>query len=748
MKAKSCLLSVAIVSVLATAALPVAAANRTANRAGDAPVDAGVAAIARAKALLAGPAAQRVHRAGGDGFVAEAANVLIDADGTEHVRFQRTFQGDLPVIGGDFVLHSRNGVLEGVSQTLPSAARPGIVPRVSRHDAIIEAVADFGIALGDLPQAQLVVYALGATPVLAHEVVLKGVRADQTPSEMHYFVDAESGKLLDKWDGIQTARPGRDADGCSAPVAAVGTGHSLTEGTVALDTVKCGDSYQLKDLTRGGGYTTNMGLRQSGMGAIYTDADNEWGNGGLDSSATVAADAHYGVSATWDYYQDVHGRNGIANNGAGAISRVHYGRNYGNAFWNDSCFCMTFGDGDNGVSVLPLVALDIAGHEMSHGVTGRSARLVYRGESGGLNEATSDIFGTMVEWQVDNASDPGDYMIGEKLYVGNDGTMALRYMFKPSLDGLSPDCYSPSLGQMDVHYSSGVANHFYYLLAEGAVVPDGFGEGGVGLAKGDMVCNGNTTLAGIGRHRRAGGGQPLDRQPDLSAATDRVRRLVPPRPDRGPYRLPVPGRVVLQDAPQGQGRAGAGGLGDRCRRQAGIPGSGARGGRVDRCLARAAGRPERPRARHPAASHLRRRQGAVRGDRVLVPDQPAPALCGPRLPQPHRQGPHPRPGPGEAGLLGGLRPGPGRGRGRRRRGPPAGSPLHRQVEAVVPLGGRLCGRQPRRAPHDGPGDCQRDGEPRHGAEHLDRHPQRLQHDAHLLVTRRHSACEGPLCGVD
>src|SRR5690606_16433350 len=129
------------------------------------------------------------------------------------------------------------------------------------------------------------------------------------------------------------------------------------------------------------------------------------------------------------------GRHGIANDGLGAVSRVHYGRNYANAFWRDSCFCMTFGDGDNGVSILPLVALDVAAHEMSHGVTSRTAGLVYSGESGGLNEATSDIFGTLVEFYVGDDENPGDYLLAENIYPNNPGDIALRYMFKPSLDG-------------------------------------------------------------------------------------------------------------------------------------------------------------------------------------------------------------------------------------------------------------------------------------------------------------------------
>jgi Zn-dependent metalloprotease len=485
MKVQSCLLSAAILSALAVSAPASAARARDGS-------------VARAHALLASRAvAKQTAQATADQFIAGPA--MVDADGTEHVRFSRLYQG-LPMIGGDLVLHSRNGQLAGVSQTLATSQRPGVVPALSNGRAIVAAGAEFGADFTEAPNARLVVYARGVQPVLAYEVVLSGMRADQTPREMHYFVDADSGAILGRWDGVQTAKPGRDGDGCADPVVATGTGHSLTEGTVALDTSRCGSSYQLKDLTRGGGSTTNMGLRQNGMGSIYVDADNTWGNGALNDSATVAADAHYGVSATWDYYLDLHGRHGIADDGVGAISRVHYGRNYANAFWSDACFCMTFGDGDNGVSINPLVALDIAGHEMSHGITSRSAGLIYDGESGGLNEATSDIFGTMVEYHVGNPNDPGDYMIGEKIYANNPGALALRYMFKPSLDGLSPDCYAPDLGDLDVHYSSGVANHFYYLLAEGAVVPDGFGVGtGFELTPGALVCNGNTAITGIGR---------------------------------------------------------------------------------------------------------------------------------------------------------------------------------------------------------------------------------------------------------
>jgi Zn-dependent metalloprotease len=237
-----------------------------------------------------------------------------------------------------------------------------------------------------------------------------------------------------------------------------------------------------------------MRNRTSG-GAIFTDTNNVWGNGTLSDVQTVGVDAQYGTAVTWDYFKLVHGRNGIANDGRGAYNRVHYSRGYNNAFWSDSCFCMTYGDGD-GVNFNPFDSLDVAGHEMSHGVTSRTANLVYSGESGGLNEATSDIFGTMVEYYAANANDAPDYNIGERLY--KSGTRSLRYMYSPNLDGSSADCWYSGVGSIDVHYSSGIANHFYYLLAEGTD-PAGLPHSPTCVSGNTKKATGAAFLTGIGR---------------------------------------------------------------------------------------------------------------------------------------------------------------------------------------------------------------------------------------------------------
>ena len=488
MKAQMSLLSLAIASGLALAAIPAEAAGNLKS-----------AAISRANVLLGANGTGIVRGARGDVFAAQDA--IVDTDGTEHVRFQRSYRG-LPVVGGDFVMHSRNGQLRNVSQSLKSAARPNLVAQFGSDEAIVEAGARFGSTFVGAPTSRMVVYARGTSPVLAHEVVFNGIKADQTPTEMHYFVDARSGRILDQWDTVHTARPGPGGSSCASPTAAVGSGNSLTEGTVVLNTIKCGTTYQMVDSTRGGGKTHNMSLKTSGLGAVFTGTTNIWGNFLVSNAQTVAADAHYGVATTWDYYKNVHGRLGIANDGVGALTRVHYGRNYQNAFWSDGCFCMTFGDGDNGATILPLVAVDIAGHEMSHGVTSRTSNLIYSGESGSLNEATSDIFGTMVEYYANNANDPADYVLGEELFPNNANlSQAIRYMFKPTLDNYSQDCYDPATTPtFEVHGGSGIANSFFYLLAEGAVVPAGFGAGSwANLSASSLVCNGNTSLAGIGR---------------------------------------------------------------------------------------------------------------------------------------------------------------------------------------------------------------------------------------------------------
>jgi len=436
-------------------------------------------AVQRALAHLGGVAFQKAHGTGRDGFMAR--DLVVDADGTEHVRFDRTFAG-LRVIGGDLVVHSRgDGSFRGISQTLRDLIQIDLKPVVLAKAAQSEALAQFGARNGAVQSAELVVYAREGKPQLAWDVRVNGVRDDGTPSEAHLIVAAADKALLDRWDDIQT-------------IDDVGTGKTLYSGNVSLHDQLSGSTYTLKDSTRGNHYVVSMNNGTT-TETTYTATDNIWGNNAESSSETVAADAAYGQNMTWDYYLNTFGRNGIANDGNGARSRVHYSSNYDNAYWSDSCFCMTYGDGS---TLNPLVSLDVAGHEMTHGVTSRTANLTYSRESGGLNEATSDIMGTMVEYYANNTSDTPDYLIGEELYT--TAGKALRYMYQPSKDGASADCWYTGLKRLDVHYSSGPANHFYFLLAEGTTAGSPSKTCKSGNTK---TATGAGTLVGIGRDKAA-----------------------------------------------------------------------------------------------------------------------------------------------------------------------------------------------------------------------------------------------------
>ncbi|MFI1001543.1 M4 family metallopeptidase [Streptomyces galbus] len=411
-------------------------------------------------------------------------DVVKDADGTVHTRYERTYAG-LPVLGGDLVVDTAKsgdtrGVVKATRATIEVASLTPAVPADQARKQALRLAADAGADTADAGRApRKVIWAANGTPVLAYETVVGGLQEDGTPNELHVVTDAATGKKLYAYQGIET-----------------GTGNTMYSGTVTLGTSQSGSTYTLTDTARGNHKTYNLNRGTSGTGTLFSGPDDVWGNGSASNAETAGADAHYGAALTWDYYKNVHGRSGIRGDGVGAYSRVHYGNNYVNAFWSDSCFCMTYGDGSG--NTRPLTAIDVAGHEMTHGVTSNTAGLNYSGESGGLNEATSDIFGTSVEFYANNASDVGDYLIGEKIDINGNGT-PLRYMDKPSKDGASKDSWYSGIGSVDVHYSSGPANHFFYLLSEGSgakvingvsynsPTADGLPVTGIGRAKAEKI---------------------------------------------------------------------------------------------------------------------------------------------------------------------------------------------------------------------------------------------------------------------
>ncbi|HON44956.1 MAG TPA: M4 family metallopeptidase [Planctomycetota bacterium] len=163
-------------------------------------------------------------------------------------------------------------------------------------------------------------------------------------------------------------------------------------------------------------------------------------------------DAHYFGNVVFNMYKEWYNTAPLTFK---LVMRVHYSKNYENAFWNGSS--MTFGDGKD--RFFPLVCLDVAAHEVSHGFTSQNSGLIYSNQSGGINEAFSDIAGEAAEYYMTGTN---DWQIGAHIFKS---TGALRYMDDPTKDGKSIGSANDFTSGMNVHYSSGVYNKAFYVLA-------------------------------------------------------------------------------------------------------------------------------------------------------------------------------------------------------------------------------------------------------------------------------------------
>jgi Zn-dependent metalloprotease len=208
--------------------------------------------------------------------------------------------------------------------------------------------------------------------------------------------------------------------------------------------------------------TVNLGHATSGSAAfVFTDPGgdcyndyNTTGTPTINGAYTPLNDAHYFGRVVYDMYNTWLGVPPLTFQ---LTMRVHYATNYENAFWDGSS--MTFGDGYT--RFYPLVSLDVSAHEVSHGFTEQQSGLVYSGQSGGINEAFSDIAGEAAEFYMRGSN---DWLVGADIF--KDPTGALRYMCNPTQDGSSIDDAGDYYSGLDVHYSSGVYNKAFCLLAQ------------------------------------------------------------------------------------------------------------------------------------------------------------------------------------------------------------------------------------------------------------------------------------------
>lgn len=211
--------------------------------------------------------------------------------------------------------------------------------------------------------------------------------------------------------------------------------------------------------------------------------------GESDVGDPAADEAYDGLGATFALFDQVYDWNSIDDRGLPLQATVHYGEEYDNAFWDGTR--MVFGDGDGEIFRRFTVSLDVIGHELTHGITQYTSDLVYRGQSGALNESLSDVFGSLVEQhQRGQTVDQASWLIGAGLFTDAVEGVALRSMKAPGTafddDLLGKD---PQPAHMDeyvhtsdddggVHINSGIPNRAFQLAASaiGGTAWTGAGE--------------------------------------------------------------------------------------------------------------------------------------------------------------------------------------------------------------------------------------------------------------------------------
>jgi Zn-dependent metalloprotease len=431
--------------------------------------------------------------------------------GTQVARVAHTFKG-VPIFGSESVVvldaagriqsESSSERRAGLGRNTAGAAAEGpapgsdfsVTPAISSKQAIDAALGALGANARHVapPSAELIIYPMLRTERTAEardkpefelnaldvqEVVDRYELAYLVHTRMHVddmpvyhdtVVSARDGAIIDQWNMLQTV---------------VGVGKSQYNGEVPINTTLADGKYKMIDDTRGtGGMFGAMAITNANHGTtagnVYVNDSNTWGDGknyiarGSTTDAngqTAAVNAMWGLMNTYDTLKNIFGWQSLDGHNTATYIAAHVNTAYDNAYYSDTCRCMFIGDGS---SFFSLGSIDVIGHEMGHGVTAATSNLTYSGESGGLNESASDINGEVVEAYA-RAGGKGetipaagnDWVLGKE--ISKSGT-PLRWMYKPSKDGSSPDAWSSSLRRIDVHYSSGPNNRMFYFLSQGS----------------------------------------------------------------------------------------------------------------------------------------------------------------------------------------------------------------------------------------------------------------------------------------
>lgn len=368
--------------------------------------------------------------------------------GMVHTRFQQQYK-QIDVEGNVFIFHSKDARIVSANGHFSPNINLSVIPQITSEQAILNAIADNGLSMDQLEnheEAELVILNVSGEFILVYKC---SVFSRKPFVNEWVFVNAKSGQVEKRISRI-------------CEIDAIGTGHTQFSGvqTITSDNVSVGN-YSLRETGRGSGIETINTLTN----LAYTDTDNDWNNVNATQDE-FAIDVHFGAEATYDFYYDNFNRDSYDNAGGYVLSYVNDEFVGVNAYWSGGPEnAMHYGNGD--ANYFPVASLEIAGHELTHGVTENSAALIYEGESGALNESFSDIFGNTIRFL--NAPSVATWYIGDQLLRPNGvGDAAFRNMSNPN-EFLNPDTYGGlyfNSGDI-VHYDSGIQNFWYYLLVEG-----------------------------------------------------------------------------------------------------------------------------------------------------------------------------------------------------------------------------------------------------------------------------------------
>lgn len=422
---------------------------------------------------------------------------LEDELGMSHHKYQ-LFIHQLPVEHNVYSVHVKDGRIISLNGYITPSTPNTTTPSISESDALGSALNQLNAKAYKWEDEQAerhlkweqnnpnaTYFPTGELSFIEHDGALRlaykfDIYATTPLFRREVFVDAATSKIIFQNELL-----------CHVNVN--GTAVTKYSGNQTITTDSLGpNNFILEDYTRGQGVRTwdmNEGTNH-GNAVSFTDADNYWNNANA-AQDEVAADAHWGAMMTYDYFLSEHNRNSIDGNGFQLNSYVHYDVAYANAFWDG--FRMTYGDGNSSMSA--LTTMDIAAHEITHGLTTNSANLIYQNESGALNESFSDIFGAAVEFYAKPTT--ANWLIGDE--TGN----AIRSMSNPNSFG-DPDCYfgnSWYTGAGDnggVHINSGVQNFWFYLLVNGGSGTNDLGDSytvnSIGMTKAAKIAFRNLTV--------------------------------------------------------------------------------------------------------------------------------------------------------------------------------------------------------------------------------------------------------------